>query len=65
MRWQMSESDTQRAVTRFNELGAETIRQLLDTDALPQGWRLIAMRWLESQPTSAEREPAREPKHRR
>jgi hypothetical protein len=45
------ESDTQRAVTRFNELGTETVRQLLARDGFPQGWRLIAMR------------PAREPKY--
>jgi hypothetical protein len=54
----LSESETQRACERFAELGAETVRQLLSTDGFPQGWRLIAMRWLSS--SSA---PAREPVH--
>jgi hypothetical protein len=60
----LDESDTTRAVRRFAELGVETVKQLLANDALPQGQRLLAMRWLASQQqsTGAPSEPAREPK---
>jgi hypothetical protein len=60
-------SDTSRAIVRFNELGADAVKQLLAADALPHGHRLLAMRWLSSQQrsTGAPSEPAREPKPRK